>query len=637
MCGIFGVFDRTASMSISAIAKIVSLKLAHRGPDDFGGLFTVGDDVQKNKTFHPTQKTSLLMLHYRLSILDLSDLGWQPMSCPQNRFHIVFNGEIYNYQELRDELILAGYQFRSQSDTEVLLTAYIKWGKDCLHKLEGMFAFAIYDSARSILFVARDAFGIKPLYYSENETQFIFGSEIKALLSMSVPKTIHIPRVYYYLRSGLTDFGGDTLFAHVKQLPAGHYLELDLSSRQISQPQCYFVLRPRLTSDISYGEAVEHLRHLFLHNIRLHLRSDVKIGAALSGGIDSSAIVMAMRHLYPTLDINTFSYVAQGTAVNEEKWIDIVNVKASAYSHKVNASENELVNDLQQLINIHDEPFGSTSIYAQHLIFRCAKEHGVKVMLDGQGADELLAGYTFYRSARLASLVKSKKFMHALTFLYKAKDYGRAEIVLRSMQYLLPLQLQAILRPLLHKEYMPAWLNKRYFETNHYSIQPVNSRYGSNVLRDDLVRTLECTSLPMLLRYEDRNSMSYSIESRVPFLTSKLAQFVVSLPEKYLIDDRGTTKAVFRDAMRGIVPDPILNRKDKIGFATPEINWIKTLEPWVSSLLNSDYAKQLPVFNHAQLIRDWNSVMNNKTKFDFRIWRWINFIKWSEQQDIRYG
>lgn len=636
MCGIFGFYNYHGSVALKQIVEKTSLALNHRGPDDFGWMINSSSGIIKNKNSSPDVSSNLLMLHYRLSILDLSDLAWQPMTCDNNQFHIVFNGEIYNYRELRSELMTYGHSFISNSDTEVLLKAYVQWGKECLQKLLGMFAFAIFDANKSSLFLARDVFGIKPLYYTNQQNQFVFASEIKAISQLPIAKNINVQRAYYYLRYGLTDFENETMLTDIFQLPAAHYLEINLNQPHKLIPQRYYSIQSEKNTAITYVEATEKLRTLFLDSIQLHLRSDVLVGAALSGGIDSSSIVMAMRHLNPQLDLHTFSYIADSDEINEEKWIDIVSTKANAISHKIAFDQHELVTDLQALISLHDEPFGSTSIYAQHRVFKLAQQQAIKVMLDGQGADELLAGYSFYRSARFASLIKSRNYIQAFAYLWNTKEYGFSQIALQSLQYLLPPRMQSLLRPIMGKDYLPSWMNKTWFIKNNFSSQPLKTHYSRAVLHEELLHTLATSSLPMLLRYEDRNSMYYSIESRVPFLTPQFAQFIFSLPEHFLIDNNGRSKAIFRDAMRGLVPDAILNRKDKIGFATPEFKWLRILQPWVEKILQSDYAKQLPVFNHGNLINEWQLLLQNKSKFDFRFWRWINFIKWTEQNDISF-
>jgi len=589
MCGIAGVVRvRTAGRNHSLSDAALRL-LRHRGPDDHGWLLSSASDIHFGRGTPPEHDADVLLLHRRLSILDLSEAGWQPMVSRDRRFAIVLNGEIYNFIELRRELENRGHTISSHGDTEVLLHAFAEWGPGCLKRLTGMFAFALLDRFERRLYLARDFFGIKPLYYASGPESFLFASEAKALFALgNLSRKVNAQRLYEYLTGGLTDHGGDTLFNGIHQVPAGHYLVVDLDAPERPHLVRYWRMDVEDRLDVSYGEATQRLREIFLDNIRLHLRSDVPVGAALSGGIDSSAIVGAMRRLEPKLELHVFSYVAESPELSEEKWIDLAARQAGAIVHKVHAGAADLIADLEQLIYQQDEPFSSTSMFVQHRVFRLAREKGITVMLDGQGADEMLGGYRIYQSARLASLLRQGRWLEALRFAARARRLPGVDIrslFLQAVGNLLPGQLKALGKQMLQKSIMPDWLNRRWFEDRGIRPRPVARESSGDQLRSLLRQTLFETSLPMLLRYEDRNSMAHSIESRVPFLTPDLAGFLLRLPEEYLIGPDGTSKRIFRDAMRGIVPEPILQRKDKVGFATPERQWFQDLRPWVEKTL----------------------------------------------------
>jgi len=355
MCGIAGIarFD-TDSPFLGWIEKMTNV-MRHRGPDDEGfALFRLGKDTvwqyggkdtpesvyRANFDYTPKEPYSgqeregatLALGHRRLSIIDLSAAGHQPMCTRDRRYWIVHNGEIYNYLELREELTQAGYLFQSCSDTEVLLNTYVRWGPQGLNRLVGMFAFALYDRKEERLFLARDFFGIKPLYYTVWPGGIAFSSEINALLCLpQVTRRVNPQRVYEYLRFGFIDHGDETLLADVRQLPAAHYMWVSLKREESLQPVRYWDINLKKRADISLDEAVIRVRELFLESVRLHLRSDVPIGSALSGGIDSSSIVMAMRYLNrQSMDLNSFSYVSGDPETNEEKWIDV-----TSYSYRV--------------------------------------------------------------------------------------------------------------------------------------------------------------------------------------------------------------------------------------------------------------------------------------------------------------
>jgi asparagine synthase (glutamine-hydrolysing) len=632
MCGIAGLITCTGSIR-SEVAAVFLERLRHRGPDDYGWLALNRYRLEYGREPRFDWSPEALLVHRRLSILDLSEAGWQPMQSADSRYWIVFNGEIYNYLELRAELEAHGTHFRSHSDTEVLLQAIQRWGADALPKLTGMFAFGVLDTLERKLFLARDAFGIKPLYFSVWDGGFAFASEQKALLELpQVSRRVNPQRVYDYLRFGLTDHGSDTMLEAVHSLPPAHWMEVSLETARPTTPSRYWSLNLEEPSSLSFDQAAERLRELFFESVRLHLRSDVPVGAALSGGIDSSAIVMAMRSLEPKLELHTFSYVADDSKLSEEGWADLVGKAAGATMHKTRAQPTDLTGDLERLLDTQDEPFGSTSIYAQHRVFGLAREAGIKVMLDGQGADEMLGGYHTFTAARLASLVRQGKLAQALEFARRASSVpGRSKLWLWAGEFLVPPAMQGPVRRLVGQELVPGWLNAEWFASREVRTQPMKYTFGDSreVLREQLHRALSHSSLPMLLRYEDRNSMAHSIESRVPFLTPQLAQFVLSLPESYLINRDGQTKAVFRRAMRGIVPDAILDRRDKIGFATPERAWLLELRPLVERTLGSEVAASIGALSVDGLRAEWTAILENRRAFDFRVWRWVNLIEWA--------
>lgn len=641
MCGIAGLVTNSGPIEPGVMCRMFR-RLGHRGPDDSGYLFFSNGETRVGRQLPCLDPvTGVALLHRRLSILDLSTGGWQPMSTADQRYHIVFNGEIYNYLELRQELEELGHIFRSSSDTEVLLASYAEWGKKALLRFVGMFAFALLDTTARTLLLARDFFGIKPLYYTSRPGSLAFASEIKALLELPwIRRRVNSGRLYDYLRYGHTDHTSETLFAEVHQLAPAHLLEISIDDPRPGGQEAYWKLDLSSPTEISFEDAAEKVRELFFENVRLHLRSDVPLGTALSGGIDSSSIVAVIRALHPRdVELHTFSYIAADPKINEESWIDLVTQATGAIPHKVRPGAEEILADLDSLIVAQDEPFGSTSICAQYCVFRLARESGIKVMLDGQGADEILGGYRYYMAARLASLVRQNKWDEALRFLGKSSEWPDVTtlgMLLRAVDFLLPETWQGLARRLVGKDLVPSYLNAAWFrERNVKPISP-HSLKEKHVLKDLLHQTLTETSLPHLLRYEDRNSMAFSIESRVPFLSPKLAQFMLSLPEDYVIPSDGTSKAVFRHAMRGIVPDAILNRRDKIGFATPERDWLKSLRPWVERVLASDSASQIPALNVKKVRQEWDAVVRGRKPFDSRVWRWVNLIQWSQQMTVVY-
>jgi asparagine synthase (glutamine-hydrolysing) len=654
MCGIFGILNfEQQPLDINLVEKATSI-LRHRGPDDEGYLLYQGvsqkalacggkdtdQRIELPSVFSQTsQSYDLAFGHRRLAILDLSPGGHQPMASPDGHYWIVYNGEIYNYIELRNELIQQGFSFHTSSDTEVLLAAFSHWGPAMLSRLVGMFAFCILDTRAQRLFLARDFFGIKPLYYTWTNSCFAFASEIKALLTL--PNTLRqgCPQTLYaYMRYAISDYGDMTFFKGINQIPASNYLEIDLVHPLSPQPQPYWNVNTDINRHISLDEAAGEIRRLFLENIRYHLRSDVPVGSCLSGGIDSSSIVAAMRHQQSNLQLHTFSYIAKDPRINEEVWVDLVANRTNAISHKVTFGPHDMVADLDRLIEVQEEPFGSTSIYAQYRVFQLAHENGIKVMEDGQGADEMFGGYFSLLSTRLASLISSCKLYKAVHFYQSAKALGTKQSLLsrRTWGFFLPKPIRHQVRKFIGKGVFIPWINENWFADRGVSEVDWFQRSSSDFLHRALLQSFNQTSLPTLLHYEDRNSMAFSIESRVPFLTPTMAQFVFSLPEEFIIDDNALTKSVFRKAMRGLVPDAVLDRRDKIGFETPEKHMLSTLNPWVEQTFSGQPVRQVKALNLDEAKNEWKAVLNENKPFDFRIWRMLNLIKWADKFGVEF-
>lgn len=631
MCGIFTAINSDLeSIDLTPILSAIN----SRGPDDVGCL-SWDRDVAEYFSNLACLSGELVQGHVRLAVIDLTDGGKQPMLSPCGRYSICYNGEVYNYVEIRNDLISEGVSINSESDTEVIMQAIITWGDKAIRRFRGMFSFTFYDSARRELLVVRDHFGIKPLYYARAGDGFYLASEVKQLLlCQGVSRTHDAQLVYEYLVSGAGDHTNGTMYSDISQFPAGHYARFSIDDLSGFAPQPYWELDIRQRSTDSFSEAVVKVRELFLESVSLHMRSDVKVGAALSGGIDSSAIVCAMRHLYPEQEIHTFSFIAENKAISEESWIDIVNSHVRSTSHKVKASEKDLISDLDDLIDTQGEPFGSTSIYAQYRVFQEAKKVGVTVMLDGQGADEMLAGYIFYQGSHLAGLLRRCKIFTAVRFFQGCLENTSSTFKYLSqitVRELLPTKLATKIKRLFLPSKRVPWLSEAWMSDEQVSDDKVFKRISDwqNPLRAHLKSTLTELGLPNLLRYEDRDSMRWSIESRVPFLYVELVEYLYSLPDEYLLNSQGVSKHVFREAMRGIVPDVILDRKDKIGFATPERDWLLNLENWMEAKFLQ--AEDMPFFNVPELRREWGRVVSGSIPFDFRCWRWINVISWASK------
>lgn len=621
MCGIAGTFG-SARVGMDGQIDSALDQLRHRGPDDRGSWQSTG----------APERVSLGQT--RLSIIDLSAGGHQPMIRPELGMALVFNGEIYNYVELRSELQQLGVHFATHSDTEVLLAAWAKWGKASLRHLKGMFAFAVYDEREETLTCVRDGFGIKPLYFALDDSTFSFASEVPALRTLLAEAPgVNYQRLYEYLVYGRYDHSDETFWSGLKSLPAGHLLEVSFRDGHAQLYADRWWNPPVEVQPVSFNNAVDEIRERFLDNVRLHLRSDVPLGAALSGGVDSSAIVGAVRHVAPDVEINTFSYVARGSSVDEEWWVDLVNRDLGARGHKIELGAADLAHDLDDMILTQGEPFGSTSIYAQYRVYKLAKEQGVTVTLDGQGADELLAGYQGYPGARMSSLWRSGHPIQALGFARNWSQWpGRSvkSAVSGLGADIAPGWLLSSGFRVMGQSPTPPWLNMeackqlgvRPIPVARSAEEPLPGRRLAQRLR----QALTAGDLSSLLRHGDRNSMRWSVESRVPFLTTDLAEFCLSLPEEYLISPTGETKHVFRHAMRGIAPKGVLERRDKVGFETPEAAWLRELRPTVSSWL--DGLRDLRIVDVEKSRRLVNGMLSGTETFSWQAWRLINASRW---------
>ena len=628
MCGIVGmVTARPLDIDLTSALNL----LKHRGPDNSGTLHWMPEEAPRQDALGATA-CRIALGHRRLSIIDLSSAGRQPMSSSDKRWWIVFNGEVYNYLELRAELEQAGIHFSTRTDTEVVLMSLVHWGPEtALMRFRGMFAIGLLDTKSGSLLLARDPFGIKPLYVCRWHEGVAFASEIAPLIELpGVSRSLDPERTWLYLRFGITDHGNRTMLAGIQQVPPGQWGRYTIDNKTNNWSfRPYWDPQAIIRRDISFDNAVEQVRHLFLRNIAWHLRSDVPVGTALSGGIDSSSIVCAIRHLNPDQEIHTFSYFAADARFNEEVWVDIVNQHTNAISHAIRPIADDLFDDIEPLMECQGEPFGSTSIYAQHRVFRAAHEAGIKVMLDGQGADEILGGYVPYQGARLASLLNQGRFIRAMEFLLSQRtwsDRSISSVLIGGLGQLLPDALRPVARMLVGKTDRPAWANLRWFQDQGVNLNCpwYHARNGEH-LRSNLQESV-ATGLLSLLRYEDRNSMAYSIESRVPFLTTDFAELLLSLPEDHLIGDDGTSKRVFREAMRGIVPSTILDRRDKIGFATPELPWLLQHSTIISQTLSTAFS--VPCLNATGVEKYCRDTMSGAIPFSFIVWRLFNFLRW---------
>lgn len=636
MCGIVGFIQAGGLEPDRDCVRRAMDWMVHRGPDGEGfGEFA----VSQRGAEHPSGErpsATVLFGHRRLAIIDLSEAAGQPMSTPDGRFRLVFNGEIYNYREIGAELRNLGVRFRTNSDTEVLLLGWQRWGTALLPRLIGMFSFAVLDREKATVVLARDPFGIKPLYYTRSQERLIFASEIAPLLNFrSISRRANLGAVYEFLGGGFGDHSERTFFRDIHQLPAAHYMSISCESPREGEPTRYWQLQRREAEPMSPAEASARFRDLFERSIKLHLRSDVPVGVSLSGGTDSSSITAMVRAVEgPKSELHTVSYVADDPNLSEERWSRIVARTTSAQQHLVHVRPEELIQDFEQLARVQEQPFGSPTIYAQYRIFRRASEMGLKVMLGGQGADQYL-GYIRHLSVRLATLVREGRWSEASRFLRYARALPLSgALSLRStVRHTLPERLVQIVKRL--RPGSPVGANADWFE--QHGIGPARTHANGNhqhrlhhLMEQNLNETL-----PSLLRFEDRNAMAFSVENRVPFLTTELVEFVFSLPEEEVISREGRCKAVLLRAMQGIVPSEILERRDKIGFVMPLAKLNRETQSWLEGTLGD--ASDIPALDISEIRRQAQVTLHGgapDTESHRTLWRWLSLITWAREYQV---
>lgn len=634
MCGIVGL----VSSSLDAAAESRSLDsaitcLAHRGPDGSG-----------SSRYQLANSTSVYFGHTRLAIIDLSDEGLQPFESKDGKYSLTYNGEIYNYRELRSELEGHGVRFLTSSDTEVLLEALIFWGVGALEKLEGMFAFGFLDLQKRELLLARDPFGVKPMLYSTEGSKFAFASEARSLKSLLPTKhKLNRDVAARFLLFGDCERNDGTFTQDITHLPPGNYLIIDLEKgAETASPVPYWIPRNPGQADISLEKASVEFRHLFLESVGMNLRSDVPIGAALSGGLDSSSIVGAMRHLSPSAEIHTFSFIDRSTQLSEERWVDLATDFNGAIPHKIFLDSNSFFDkDLDGLVLAQSEPFPDLSVYSQFKVFEAAAHAGITVTLDGQGADELLAGYWGFPESRLHSLLEKGDIVGVVRFIKNWLPYpGRSIRALLGTAF-------ATYFPQVRRSESFIRTSTRFGVMGDHSlelfaaeaIQFATSSVGrwggargnqSRRLIEALASALGPQRLTSLLRYSDRNSMAFSVESRVPFLSRKLTEFTLSLPEEYLLSPGGETKHILRQALVGLVPSEILNRRDKIGFEAGTKKWGFGSEK-LRGIANN--IGTIPLINEPAVRNALLGVVDGKVELNSNLWRVLSYVRWMQLTD----
>lgn len=611
MCGILLHFGKETLPQDHPALEIIS----HRGPDDRGSVnFPIGD-------------FNLGLGHRRLSIIDLSEKGKQPMSYDNGHLWITYNGEIYNYLEIKSELKKAGYKFISDSDTEVLLAAYLEWGKDCLQRFNGMFALAIYDKLKNEIFLARDRFGIKPLYFFNSPEGFSAFSEIKQVTEFKhFPRRVNKEKLYHFLNSGDFNFDHESIWRDVFAVPEGHYALIDLntwSPGKNFQIQSWYSADFEVMTDISFAEASTEFRRLLEDSVALRLRADVPIGFLLSGGLDSSTLVGLAHHnpRYKKSHLKTYSTCYDDKNIDERTYIKAVTDYAGAGSCLHFPQPEDFTACLDKVIWHNDLPILHGSPCAHWLLYQHIKKEmdSRKVMIEGQGADEILCGYGDFQWAAMFEKMKATSIHSFINqFLkYWSCFHPSPKIILRKFRRLMfPASVQYPAHPLLNiKELL-----------GEADIPPIAVRREEKTVKQ--LHQNRMIILKYILHYVDRDSMSHSRETRVPFLDHNLVEFCLKLPTHFKID-KGLSKLVMRDAVSDVLPDIVKKRTDKQGYSSPTAKWIQ-------NELNSYFRKEitecegLSFVNSEVLNKTLNNSLEQGAYFDPVLWRVLTVKKWMQ-------
>jgi asparagine synthase (glutamine-hydrolysing) len=639
----------------------------HRGPDDEGYLFIDSDagvwcaaggkDTDPSLGLRPhqtveTRDFDLALGSRRLAILDLSPAGHMPMHYLEGTLWLTYNGEIYNYRELRKELEGLGYTFSSYTDTEVILAAYAQWGVECLARFNGMFAFALWDNRTKRLFCARDRFGVKPFYFYWNGSTFVFASEIKALLRHpAVPQMPNDQMIFDYLVRGRSDHTDQTFFEGIYSLSAGHFLVVNVPARELFKQQWWKLnINPNLDAlHLGDEQVYAEFSHLLEDAIRKRLRTDVAVGSCLSGGLDSSTIVCMTNRLLTQENVipshlvgdhqKTFTARNKEAEIDEYRYSHLIVEQTGADEHIVFPSGETLWQEIEPYLWHLDEPVDSTSQYLQWNVMRLARQHGVTVLLDGQGGDEILAGYYAYYPAYVSQIRQQRgrlAAMQAGLAVSRAGGAPVANMLFDHAKYRLPWRLQSLITRLIPPRMAPGhggtglkeWqlssaFSQRFSDRRWHPEGPIDSDGLAGILHRDLIST----NLPKLLRFEDRNSMAFSLETRLPFLDYRLVEMVFSLPLDFRIHN-GWSKWILRHSMRDTLPAEITWRRSKMGFPTPESKWLRKGSAYIRQLLSANDNERLAAYIQPGVLQRIREQSDDELPATPGLWRIINLIVW---------
>ena len=610
MCGIAGIIEKHGSRVPAKTLKRMTDSIEHRGPDDEG--FYLNANVGLG--------------HRRLSIIDVSSAGHQPMSANDKKIWITFNGEIYNYIELKKEL---GGEYLSGTDTEVILAAYKKWGGDCVKKFNGIFAFAIWDEKKKTLFCARDHLGVKPFYYFRKNGVFYFGSEIKAILSVCPPVKPNDEIIYDYLAYGVYHHTNQTFFRDIDQIPPGHTLTLKNGKIKLN---CFWDPALKIAASKSDRNSVEEFAHIFENAVKIQLRSDVPVGMQLSGGLDSSLVVsMANKIIGGQKNLRLFSFVYGKHEDIEKPYMEALARRIGWDLEFFEILPKDMQNYTESMVRSHDEPFPGLPTLGLHILAEFARKNNVPVIIGGQGGDEIGCGYEYYAGAFLLDVLLNKGVKACLDEL---SAFGNTLQLSNSRQRLefLKRNLNAYLLAGASQD-GTIFANTGVFNSDFFNRaqkpRPIFSAPFSSHLQNMQYRDIFHTKLPRVLHSADRAAMAYGIEQRVPLLDYRLVELGLWAPNSDKIKN-GVQRLFMRQAAKKILPQFIRNAP-KRPVPSPQRNWFKKeLRPWVHSVLASKSFKNHGYFDQNKVLEEYKRYCQTPgiPQNSFHIWQWLHLELW---------
>ncbi len=623
MCGIAGIVTpgRPSTPADRLLLDRMTDVLVHRGPDARGAW----------------QEGAVLLGHTRLSIIDLSALGCQPMCDDTGRYVMVYNGEVYNYVELRSELEGKGHRFLSATDSEVVLHGFREWGPNALSRFNGMWSIAIWDRQSGELFAARDRAGKKPFYYAtDDEGAFYFASEIKALRAAGLSFGLDPQAAFDFLTQGTYGhLGAHGFFSGVQQLLPGHYLQL--RPGQAPRIARYWDLpvvseRDRLRYDSAFRD---RFRDLFTDAVRIRLRADVPVGATLSGGLDSSTIVALVDQVTGGRPLHLFTSLYPGSRDDETPYFDaMVHRLRAPIVHRVVPDGEGWREQLLRVLDHQEEPFGDTSIFAHYSLMQAARAAGVPVVLSGQGGDELLLGYPSMINAYLGHLLQQGKVIRAareIGLWSRGSGIPLARLSYAAAGQALPLPLRDRLR----SRYVASWAEvvtpalRDAVSFLRFSVEPARSSFDSYI-----AQVFKRFAIPHLTHYDDRNAMAFSVEGRMPFLDYRVIE-LLSTVEYAALYQNGFSKRVLRETFGHLLPEIVRARQDKVGFHTPMAAWLRREGEWLANFMTVDRVASLGVLNAGRYLERLRELRAGRDEVVLHVWRGFILHLWAERFDIR--